>query len=489
MRTRREFLRCVGCAASALSVAHLARVADANPAPSGAAQTKPTTKPTPAPKPNIVYILADDLGYGDLGCYGQGKLTTPSLDTMAAEGMRFTQHYAGSTVCAPSRCVLLTGLHTGHARIRGNTIALLKNDDVTIADVLKGAGYRTGCMGKWGVGHPPKDNDPRRCGFDEFYGYVNMWHAHNFYPPFIISNGRRVRLRNTLMRQFAKRTDGSGVAVEKIDYAPDLIHKQALTFIERNKARPFFLYYALNMPHANNEGGRVGRGMEVPDHGEFARKSWPAPEKGFASMIRRIDTCVGQIIAALKAAGLEDNTLVIFSSDNGPHQEGGHKMEHFDSNGRLRGMKRDVYEGGLRVPMIARWPGRIKGGVVSGHVSGFQDVMPTLTELAGAPCPKTDGLSMTPTLFGRADKQKQHGHLYWEFPEAGGKQAVLMGKWKGVRLNTAKTPDGPIELYDVTRDVAEKTDVANGHADIVTKIAAIMKAEHVELKPSSRGRR
>jgi len=479
----------VGIAAAALSLPRLARAAGQPPAPTGAA--------APKPKPNIVYILADDMGYGDLGCYGQKTLATPALDKMAAEGMRMTQHYAGSTVCAPSRCVLLTGLHTGHARIRGNNRALLKNEDVTIAKVLKAAGYRTGCVGKWGVGHPPKDTDPNRCGFDYFYGYANMWHAHNFYPPFLITNGRRVRLRNKLMPQFARRTDGSGVAVEKLDYAPDLIHTQALAFIERNKAastrsrhaKPFFLYYALNMPHANNEGGRVGRGMEVPDHGEFARKGWAEPEKGFASMIRRIGNYVGEILAAIKAAGLEDNTLVIFSSDNGPHAEGGHKMEQFDSNGRLRGMKRDLYEGGLRVPMIARWPGRIKAGAVSDHVSGFQDIMPTLTELVGAKCPKTDGISMTPTLFGQPDKQARHAHLYWEFHEAGGKQAVLMGKWKGVRLNTAKTPDGPIELYDISRDISERSNVARRHPDVVAKIAAIMKAEHVELKTSSRGRR
>jgi len=466
--TRRSFLRSIGVAAAAAGVPRWARAADA----------------ATAPKPNIVYILADDMGYGDLGCYGQKTLTTPHLDRMAAEGMRFTQHYAGSTVCAPSRCVLMTGLHTGHARIRGNNRALLRDDDATVAKVLKKAGYRTGCFGKWGVGHPPPDNDPARCGFDTFYGYINMWHAHNFYPSFIIRNGKRERLRNVQMKPFANRTDGAGVAIEKLDYVPDLIHKEALAFIDRNGTRPFFLYYALNMPHANNEGGRHGRGMEVPDHGEYASADWPVPEKGFASMIRRIDNYVGEVIARLKAAGLEDNTLVIFSSDNGPHQEGGHRMERFDSNGRLRGMKRDLYEGGVRVPMIARWPGRIGAGAVSGHVSAFQDVMPTLAELAGAKCPKGDGISMLPTLLGRPGQQKAHKHLYWEFHERGGRQAVLLGKWKGVRLNTARKPDGPIELYDITRDISERTNQAAAHRAVVAEIAAIMKAEHVPLRPN-----
>ena len=462
-QTRRDFLRAAGAAAAAASLPRRMRAADA------AAKARP----------NIIYILADDMGYGDLGCYGQKTLTTPHLDRMAAEGMRFTQHYAGSTVCAPSRCVLLTGLHTGHARIRGNNRALLTGDDVTVGEVLRQAGYRTGCVGKWGVGHPPPDDDPARNGFDHFYGYVNMWHAHNFYPSFIIRNGKRVALRNVQMERFKNLTNGAGVAVEKLDYVPDLVHAEALAFIDRNKSRPFFLYYALNMPHANNEGGRVGRGMEVPDHGEYEAKTWPRAEKGFASMLRRIDTYVGEIIARVKAAGIEDNTLVIFSSDNGPHQEGGHRMEQFDSNGVLRGMKRDLYEGGVRVPMIARWPGRIKGGTVSGHVSAFQDVMPTLAQVAGAACPPTDGLSMLATLLGRTEMQKTHKHLYWEFLERGGRQAVLMGKWKGVRLNTLKKPDGPVELYDVTRDISEQTNLAARQPEIASRIAAIMKSEHV----------
>jgi arylsulfatase A-like enzyme len=463
--TRRDFLKTVGFAAGAVMLSPMATAAEKDP------------------KPNIVYILADDMGYGDLGCYGQKTLTTPHIDKMAAEGMRFTQHYAGSTVCAPSRCVLMTGLHTGHARIRSNGGGVMGDADVTVATVLGKAGYRTGCVGKWGIGHPVPESNPNDCGFDHFYGYANMWHAHNFYPSFIVENGKRVALRNVQMPQFKRNKNGkngAGVAVEKIDYVPDLVHKQALSFIERNKSRPFFLYYALNMPHANNEGGRVGRGMEVPDHGEYESKDWKTPEKGFASMMRRIDDYVGEVLARLKVLGLEKNTLVIFASDNGPHNEGHHSMKFFDSNGSLRGMKRDLYEGGVRVPTIARWSGRIKAGSLSKHVSGFQDIMPTLCELAGTPCPKVDGISMLPTLLGRTDSQKTHAHLYWEFGGQGGKQAVLLGKYKGIRLNTRKNPNGPIELYDISKDISEQTNLAGKNPKIVAEIAKIMKAQHVK---------
>lgn len=440
-----------------------------------------TAAAEPLARPNIIYILADDLGYGDLGCYGQQTLTTPNLDRMAVEGMRFTQHYAGSTVCAPSRCVLLTGLHTGHCRVRGNGLGQLLDEDVTIAEVLKQAGYRTGCVGKWGVGNPPPLDDPRRQGFDYFYGYINMFHAHNFYPEFIIRNGERVPLRNEVEPQW-KDGDGRGIATKRVDYVPDLVTAEALSFIERNRDEPFFLYFAMNVPHTNNEAGRGSRperGMEVPSFGEFADKEWPAPEKGFASMIRNIDGDVGKVFAKLKELGLDENTLVLFSSDNGPHQEGGHQMPFFDSNGSLQGMKRDLYEGGIRVPMIARWPAGIKAGTVSGHVSGFQDVLPTLTQLAGAVTPATDGVSMVPTLTGKGE-QLQHDHLYWEFFEQGGRQAVLQGRWKGVRLNTEKNPDGPLELYDLSRDLEEAHNLADQHPEVIDKLSAMMRAAHVD---------
>jgi len=437
-------------------------------------------KAASATKPNIIYVLVDDMGYGDPSCFGQKTLKTPNLDKMAATGLRLTDHYAGSTVCAPSRCVLMTGLHTGHCTVRTNGNEMLGKDDVTVAEVLKQAGYSTGCIGKWGVGRPGL-SDPNDQGFDYFYGYVCMNHAHNCYPEFIIQNGQKVPLRNVLQDQWRTRgvPEGAGVAEKKIDFVPHLCQKEVIQFIDKNKEKPFFLYYALNIPHANNEGGR--NGMEVPSYGEFADTDWPDSEKGFAAMIRYIDEYVKEIFDKLKEAGLDKKTLVIFTSDNGPHQEGGHNMEYFDSNGELRGKKRDLYEGGVRVPTIAHWPGVIEPGRESDHVSGFQDMMPTFAELAGVDCPKTDGISMVPTLLGKGE-QKRHEHLFWEFYEGGGKKAVLKGKWKGIRLNTFKNPDGPIELYNITADISEQKNVASEYPDIVADMARIMKEEHVDRK-------
>jgi len=438
---------------------------------------KGSPKAAKATKPNIIYVLVDDMGYGDPSCFGQKTLKTPNLDKMAATGLRLTNHYAGSTVCAPSRCVLMTGLHTGHCTVRTNGNEMLHKDDVTVAEVLKQAGYNTGCIGKWGVGRPGL-SDPNDQGFDYFYGYVCMNHAHNCYPEFIIRNGEKVSLGNVLQEKWRERKiyEGAGVAEKKVDFVPHLCQKEVIQFIDKNKDKPFFLYYALNIPHANNEGGRDG--MEVPSFGEFADKDWPEPEKGFAAMIIHIDGYVKEIFDKLKETGLDKNTLVMFTSDNGPHQEGGHVMEYFDSNGELRGKKRDLYEGGVRVPTIAHWPGVIEPGSESDHVSAFQDMLPTFAELAGVDCPKTDGVSMAPTLLGKGEQEK-HEHLFWEFYEGGGKKAVLKGKWKGIRLNTIKNPDGPIELYDITADLSEQKNIASEHADIVADMARIMKEEHV----------
>ena len=435
-------------------------------------------KATSATKPNIIYILVDDMGYGDPSCFGQKQLKTPNLDKMAATGLRLTNHYAGSTVCAPSRCVLMTGLHTGHCTVRSNGNVMLRKDDVTVAQILKRAGYSTGCIGKWGVGRPGLD-DPNEHGFDYFYGYVCMNHAHNCYPEFIVRNGEKVPLRNVLQEKWKTSgvPEGAGVAEKKVDFVPHLCQKEVIQFIDQNKEKPFFLYYALNIPHANNEGG--GNGMEVPSYGEFADMDWPDSEKGFAAMIRYIDGYVKEIFDKLKETGVDKNTLVIFTSDNGPHQEGGHNMEYFDSNGELRGKKRDLYEGGVRVPTIANWPGVIEPGRESDHISAFQDMMPTFAELAGVDCPKTDGISMLPTLLGKKE-QRKHEHLFWEFYEGGGKKAVLKGKWKGIRLNTFKKPDGPIELYDITRDISEQKNLAAEYPDIVADMARIMKEEHVD---------
>tara|TARA_R110002049_G_scaffold50370_3_gene143058 strand:+ start:93840 stop:95282 length:1443 start_codon:yes stop_codon:yes gene_type:complete len=456
-------------------------------------------------KPNIIYVLADDMGYGDLSCYGQSTLSTPNIDAMAAEGMRFTRHYAGSTVCAPSRCVLLTGKHIGHASVRGNQSGLIRDEEVTIAEMLRDAGYQTGCVGKWGVGNPPPLNDPARNGFEYFYGYVNMYHAHNFYPEFIVRNAQKVPLRNVLAGGWKKEQlagrEGRGVAVKKVDYVPDLITAEALSFVERNRSKPFFLYYALNVPHANNEGGRDG--MEVPSFGEFESRDWPKPEKGFASMIRNIDRDMGKLFAKLKELQLDENTIVFFSSDNGPHQEGGHQMPFFDSNGELLGMKRDLYEGGVRVPLIARWPSKIMPATTSDHRCGFQDMMPTLAQLAGITSPPSDGISFAPTLLGNpigqpkhshlywetnlddratgkpVGEQSKHPHLYWEFSEKGGKQAVLKDDWKAVRLDWNKNPDGPIELFNLATDPREEKNVASANPEIVAMMEEIMRREHV----------
>jgi len=434
----------------------------------------------PAP-PNIVYILADDAGYADFGCYGGESIPTPNIDRMAAEGMRFTQHYAGDTVCAPSRCVLLTGLHTGHCRIRGNSPGVMRPEDVTVAELLQDAGYRTGCSGKWGVGAPLPLDDPAHNGFDHFYGYISMWHAHNFYPEFLIRDGQKDPLRNVVDERW-QGGDGRGIATTKLDYAPFLIVDDAIEFIEESSDQPFFLYLALNTPHANNEAGGAKtpeRGMEVPDFGPFADEEWPGPEKGFAAMIHNIDLWVGRVLDTLKEQGIDDNTLVIFTSDNGPHQEGGHQMEYFNSNGELRGMKRDFYQGGVRVPMIAHWPGRIAPGE-SDHICAFQDVLPTLTELAGAETPDgLDGISMLPTLLSNNDAQTEHDYLYWEFSEQGGKQAVRQGPWMCVRLNVSReTPSSP-ELYDLRVDLSETNDVAEDHPKIVQRMLGYMEASHV----------
>ncbi|MCA9047491.1 MAG: arylsulfatase, partial [Planctomycetaceae bacterium] len=409
------------------------------------------------------------------------------IDRMAAEGVRMTRHYAGCTVCAPSRCVLMTGQHTGHCRVRGNSPGLLAAEDVTIAEVLRESGYATACVGKWGIGAPPPLSDPNEQGFDRFYGYVSMWHAHNFYPEFLIRDGREEPLRNKSQEQWQGQ-DGRGVAVTRIDYAPELLTNEVLSYIrERASAehrdQPFFLYYALNVPHANNEGGRHNpgpeKGMEVPDFGPYADRDWPGPEKGFAAIMNNIDRDIGRILDELKTQGLEDDTIVMFSSDNGPHQEGGHHMEFFNSNGRLRGRKRDLYEGGIRVPMIVRGPSRIRAGVVSDRLSGFQDVLPTLAGFAGAAVPKNaDGISLVPELTGRGS-QRNHDFLYWEFSEQQGKRAIIQGNWKLVQLKVSTETAPPFELYNLATDESEEQDVAADHPELVHNLAKLMDTAHV----------
>jgi arylsulfatase A-like enzyme len=458
--TRREFL--VKSAAAAIGTLSVGGCLDS---------TKKTFRSRQ--KPNIIYILADDLGYGDLGCYGQKRIKTPNLDKMAAEGMRFTQHYAGSTVCAPSRCSLMTGKHTGHCTVRGNVDVLMKPDEITIAKILKQAGYSTGCIGKWGIGHPPPPEDPHNNGFDYFFGYLSMWHAHNYYPDFLWKNGKKVALRNVVEhpeKHYKENQEGLvGLAREKVDYSDDLFTKDALKFISEQK-RPFFLFLSYTIPHANNEAVDFGEhGMEVPDEGIYADKDWPEPEKCKAAMISRMDRDIGRIFDELKRLGIDEETLVISSSDNGPHKEGGVNPEFFDSNGGLRGIKRDLYEGGIRVPMIARWPGKIKAGSQSDHISALWDVLPTFAELAGARRPKgIDGISFLPTLLGK--RQREHKYLYWEFQLELTMQAVRMGNWKAVRL----APSQPIELYNLKIDFGEENNVANEHPEIIKQMKEIL---------------
>jgi arylsulfatase A-like enzyme len=432
-----------------------------------------------ADKPNIVFILADDLGWGDLGCYGQTKIKTPNLDRLAKEGMRFTQAYAGSTVCAPSRCALMTGLHTGHCRTRGNggggsprANVPLAPDDVCVAELLKKAGYATALVGKWGLGEDGSTGVPTKKGFDHFFGYLNQHHAHNYYPDFLWRNDKRVPVDNPQSKT-------ENVAAKAQVYAPDLFLADAVKFIEGHKGKPFFLYFATTSPHANNEKTKAtGEGNEVPSDEPYTKESWPQPEKNKAAMITRLDADVGKLLAALKEHGLEKDTVVIFSSDNGPHQEGGNKVEFFASAGPYRGFKRSMTDGGIRVPAIVRWPGRVKPGTVSDHVWAFWDFLPTACELAGIETPKgLDGISFAPTLTGRGE-QKTHEFLYWEFHEGGTKQAVRHGNWKAIR----PAPGRPLELYDVAIDPGEKRNVATDQPAVVAKIEAYLKTARTESK-------
>ena len=444
----------------------------------------------PASKPNIIIFLADDLGYGDLGCFGSKHIKTPHLDQMAKEGMLLTDFYSGATVCAPSRCVLMTGLHMGHCWVRGNASnsdkQTLQTGEITVARELKKAGYATALFGKWGLGELDSVGHPMKHGFDEFYGYLNHRHAHNFDPEFIIDGYKKVALRNRYdpawikMRTAQGRADdGAGWASPetKLDYVPDLVMQRSYQWLEENKDKPFFHYLALNMPHANNEATRgTGDGQEVPDYGIYADKDWPNPDKGQAAMITRMDSYMGEIIVRLKKWGIDENTLILFTSDNGPHQEGGNNMKFFDANGPVRGMKRDLTDGGIRVPTIARWPGTIPANSRSARPAYFGDVMATTCEMTGQPIPKDrDSLSFLATLKGAKDLPAAD-YLYWESYEKGGKQALRFGKWKALREPWI---GGDIQLFDVEADIGEASDQASANPDIVEQAAAYLKAAHV----------
>ncbi|WP_431125786.1 arylsulfatase [Flagellimonas flava] len=467
-------------------------------------------------KPNIIYFLADDLGYGEVGVYGQEKIKTPHIDALAKEGMLFTQHYSGAPVCAPARYILMTGKHAGHAYIRGNdewrergevwdykkaftNIKLegqrpIPGNTITLAKKLKEANYVTGVFGKWGLGAPETEGVPTKQGFDSFYGYNCQRQAHNLYPSHLWENETKVYLNNELIAPHAKLDASADPKDEsnydlyyQTDYAPELIHKKALSFIEQNLDNNFFLYYASPLPHLPLQipkkyaaPYREQIGDEEPYVGNKGYFPNPYPRASYAAMITMLDQQLGELVAKLKELGLYENTLIMFCSDNGPTYTGGADFEYFESSkpftngeGRTKG---NVYEGGIRVPFVASWPGQIKAGSVSDHISIFYDVLPTLCDIVDVPLPQNvDGLSFKPTLLG--SKQQEHDFLYWEFPSYKGQQAVRMGKWKAVRKNIFEG-NLKIELYDLEHDLREANDLADQYPEVIEKITRIMEQEH-----------
>jgi len=426
-------------------------------------------------KPNIIYIMLDDAGYGDLSCYGQKKFTTPNIDRLAKEGMRFTDHYSGSTVCAPTRCALMTGLHTGHCFVRGNKEVQpegqwpMPADIVTVPRLLKQAGYTTGMFGKWGLGAPGSASDPIEH-FDTFFGYNCQRQAHTYYPEHLWSNDKMVPL------------DGK-------TYSEHLMHEATLKFIRDNAKKPFFAYLPITIPHAamhapeeDTKPWRKKFPQFEETEGKYGKhKVVKNPVAKFAAMMTLMDRGVGQIVALLKKLKIEKDTVIMFTSDNGPHREGGHKPDFFNSNGPLKGYKRDLYEGGIRAPLICWWPGKIKAGSKSDHICAHWDLLPTACDIAGIKPPKrTDGLSYLPTLLGKPKDQQSHKYLYWEFHERGKKQAIRMGPWKAVRLNLAKNRNAPIELYDLRSDIGEENNIAGQHADVIGRLKPLFKSARVE---------
>ncbi|MDH3709097.1 MAG: arylsulfatase [Cyclobacteriaceae bacterium] len=475
----------------------------------------------PNSPPNIIYILADDLGYGELGVYGQEKIMTPNIDALAASGMIFMQHYSGSPVCAPSRCMLLTGLHPGHAEIRSNDEwrergdvwdyakavedpnlegqRPLSSESFTLGEMLQSAGYRTALVGKWGLGAPNSSGIPTKNGFDFFYGYNCQRQAHQLYPRHLWKNEEKIWLQNPVVvphqdNQLAPDADSMDLASyaqwQQQDYAPALMQKEALQFIRENRETPFFLYYASPLPHLPLQVPQpyVDRyvelfGDEMPYNGSKGYFPTRYPRATYAGMISYLDDQVGEIIAELKELGLYENTLVIFTSDNGPSYTGGVDAEFFNSAapfsnryGRTKGF---TYEGGIRVPMIASWPSQVAVGSQTDHISAFWDVMPTLAELLELPLPRTDGISFLATLLGNTQDQKKHQHLYWEFSGYQGQQAVRMGDWKGIRKDILEG-NLQLELYDLQSDPGEEKDLALEQPQIVAQIEAIMAEQHQE---------
>ncbi len=462
---RRNFLKTVGLVAGA-------------PALVG---TRSWGGPPTAKKPNIIFIMADDLGYAELGCYGQKKIRTPHIDRLAREGMRFTDYYTGSAVCAPARCTLMTGLHGGHAYVRSNMEVggwdtfrgqlPLPAETVTVAERLKAQGYATGAFGKWGLGGVGSTGDPLDQGFDRFFGYNCQRHAHNLYPRFLISD----REEMTLPGNTRSRTGET--------YAPQVIADELLKFVRAHKEEPFFAYYPTVIPHLALQAPQEeidrykGQWPETPYNGK-SYLPHPTPRSCYAAMISFLDKQVGRLMKLLADEGLDDNTIVFFTSDNGTtHLKAQVDYEFFESVGPLRGLKGSLYEGGIRVPMIVRWPGKIAPGTVSDLPAVHYDVFATLTDLIGTnPGVQTDGISFLPTLWGDSGGQQRHDYLFWDFAGYGGQLAVRMGRWKGIKTGLQQNPDAPLELYDLNSDIGEQHDVAAQHPDVAARIETIMLA-------------
>lgn len=425
-----------------------------------------------ADKPNIIYILADDLGYADVGFNGQKHMKTPNIDKMRSEGMSFTQHYSGSTVCAPSRSCLMTGQHTGRTRVRGNGPGHLLKEDVTVAEVLQKAGYKTACIGKWGLGTYEDAGAPDKKGFDHFFGYIDQRRAHHYYQDYMWRNGKKEMYPDNPKK--------------RNKYSHDLFTDDAMSFIEKNKANPFFLYLAYTIPHVDLDVPQdsIKPFLHLPEKGPYKGGHYISCEKPratFAGMVARLDDHVGKILNQLKELGIDKNTLVIFTSDNGPTSAGGADPDFFNGNGDFKGIKRDLYEGGVRIPFVAHWPGKIAANSTTDHISAFWDFMATCSEIAGVDVPsQSTGVSYLPTLLGENSEQKKSPYLYWEFYEKGGKQAIRKGKWKGVRLNLLKNIDAPMELYDLDTDPGETKNIASQYPEVVKALLADINNARVE---------
>ncbi len=437
------------------------------------------------PKPNIIFILADDLGYGDIGCYGQQKIKTPNIDRLAKEGIRFSQFYSGSTVCAPARTTFMTGMHTGHTPIRGNKTLKpegqvpLPDSTVTIATQLQKQGYHTAAFGKWSLGFITGSGDPQKKGFDHFFGYNCQTLAHDYYPDHLWEDHERIDFKNN--------------PTERIVYSADLIHQKAMAYIrQQDSKKPFFLYLPYTLPHADLDVPHdstydyyVKAFDDQPDAPPKSEKPntfyEPYRHAALAAMVSRLDKFVGEIVALIDKKGLAKNTLIIFTSDNGPHREDGNEPEFFNSSGGLRGIKRDLYEGGIREPFVARWRGTIKPGTQTEMSAALYDLYPTFLQLAKGTVPKgLDGISLANALTGKP--QKQHEYLYWELHESGGKQAIRMGKWKGVKPDVSTKENAPLELYDINTDPQEKNNIAAQHPDVTKQLEKIFQKAHVPNK-------